>query len=81
MKKLFYFIFLLPLCAFGASNGSGEYDIVPRTINFLIFVAILYYFVANPFKAFYKNRILRISLKLDEIQKKLLESKAKNLTQ
>ncbi len=41
MKKLFYFIFLLPLCAFGASNGSGEYDIVPRTINFLIFVAIL----------------------------------------
>lgn len=79
MKKLFYFIFLLPLCAFGASNGSGEYDIVPRTINFLIFVAILYYFVANSFKAFYKNRILRISLKLDEIQKKLLESKAKKL--
>lgn len=64
MKKLFYFIFLLPLCAFGASNGSGEYDIVPRTINFLIFVAILYYFVANPFKAFYKNRILRIFFKI-----------------
>ncbi len=79
MSKLFFIIFLLPLYAFGASNGSGEYDIIPRTINFLIFVAILYYFVATPFKNFYKNRIVKISSKLDEIQKKLLESKAKKL--
>lgn len=55
MSKLFFIIFLLPLYAFGASNGSGEYDIIPRTINFLIFVAILYYFVATPFKNFYKT--------------------------
>ncbi len=79
MKKLFYIIFLLPLYALGASNGSGEYDIIPRTINFLIFVAILYYFVATPFKNFYQNRIIKISSKLDEIQKKKLESKAKKL--
>ncbi|EAL7844511.1 F0F1 ATP synthase subunit B, partial [Campylobacter jejuni] len=26
MSKLFFIIFLLPLYAFGASNGSGEYD-------------------------------------------------------
>ncbi|EFQ5971194.1 F0F1 ATP synthase subunit B, partial [Campylobacter jejuni] len=25
MSKLFFIIFLLPLYAFGASNGSGEY--------------------------------------------------------
>ncbi len=79
MKNLYCIIFLFPLYAFAVSGGSGEYDIVPRTINFLIFVAILYYFVANPFKNFYKNRILKISLKLDEIQKKLLESKTKKL--
>ncbi|ELJ8939573.1 F0F1 ATP synthase subunit B, partial [Campylobacter jejuni] len=79
MSKLLFIIFLLPLYAFGASNGSGEYDIIPRTINFLIFVGILYYFVATPFKNFYKNRIVKISSKLDEIQKKLLESKAKKL--
>ncbi|AXP09158.1 F0F1 ATP synthase subunit B [Campylobacter hepaticus] len=79
MNKLYYLIFSLPLYAFGASSGSGEYDIIPRTINFLIFIAILYYFAATPFKNFYKNRILKISFKLDEIQKKLLESKAKKL--
>lgn len=78
MKKIFYLI-LFPLCLFGASNGSGEYDIIPRTINFLIFIAILYYFVATPFKNFYKSRIIKISSRLDEIQKKLLESKAKEL--
>lgn len=70
---------LLPLEAFAASSGSGEYDIVPRAINFFIFVAILYYLLATPFKNFYKNRILRISSRLDEIQKKLLESKTKKL--
>lgn len=79
MSKLFFIIFLLPLYAFAASSDSREYDIIPRTINFLIFVAILYYFVANSFKNFYKNRIIKISSKLDEIQKKLLESKAKKL--
>ncbi|MBM0636542.1 F0F1 ATP synthase subunit B [Campylobacter sp. VicNov18] len=79
MRKLNYIVLLLPLYAFSASNGNGEYDIVSRTINFLIFIAILYYFAATPFKNFYKNRILKISFKLDEIQKKLLESKAKKL--
>ena len=74
MKSLIYIVFLLPLSAFGA-----EYDIVPRTINFLIFVAILYYFIATPLKNFYKNRILKISSRLDEIQKKLIESKNKKL--
>ncbi|TKX31903.1 F0F1 ATP synthase subunit B [Campylobacter aviculae] len=77
MKKLYYIILLCPLYALAA--GDNEYDIVPRTINFLIFVAILYYFTADFFKNFYKNRILKISSKLDEIQKKLLESKAKKI--
>lgn len=78
MKKIFYLV-LFPLCLFGASIDSGEYDIIPRTINFLIFVAILYYFVATPFKNFYKSRIIKISSRLDDIQKKLLESKSKKL--
>ncbi|TKX30831.1 F0F1 ATP synthase subunit B [Campylobacter estrildidarum] len=77
MKKLYYAILLCPLYAIAA--GDSEYDIIPRTINFLIFVAILYYFTADFFKNFYKNRILKISSKLDDIQKKLLESKAKKI--
>lgn len=78
MKNLCIFL-ILPLCAFGAGSGSGDYDIVPRTINFLIFVAILYYLIATPIKNFFKGRIAKISSRLDEIQKKLSESKAKKL--
>ncbi|MGH2327638.1 F0F1 ATP synthase subunit B [Campylobacter taeniopygiae] len=75
MKILYSLILLSPIYAM----ASTEYDIVPRTINFLIFIAILYYFSANSFKNFYKNRIIKISSKIDEIQKNLLESKAKKI--
>lgn len=77
MNKTFYFI-LIPVFAF-CSSGNSDYDIAPRTINFLIFFAILYYLLAKPFKEFYKNRINSISFKLENIQKKLLDSKNKKL--
>ncbi|MCX2683337.1 F0F1 ATP synthase subunit B [Campylobacter sp. MIT 21-1685] len=76
MRKSVLLLFLYPLSLFGVSS---DYDIVPRTVNFLIFIAILYYFTAPSLKSFYKNRIIRISSKLDEIQKRLLESKTKKL--
>ncbi|MBZ7965907.1 F0F1 ATP synthase subunit B [Campylobacter molothri] len=75
MKILYSLILLSPIYTMAAT----EYDIVPRTINFFIFIAILYYFSANFFKNFYKNRIIKISSKIDEIQKNLLESKAKKI--
>ncbi len=73
MKNLVYLAFLSPLFA------KEDYDLVPRTVNFIIFIAILLYFISSPLKDFYKNRILKISSKLDEIQKKLQESKNKKL--
>ena len=51
--------------------ADGGYDIVPRTINFIIFAAILYYLIANPVKNAYKGR------RLDNIEQKLKGSKAK----
>ena len=62
-----------------ASGGGTDYDIVPRTINFLIFVAILIYLLKNPAKNFYKGRISKISSRLEDIQKKVLESKNRKL--
>ncbi|MBS4269424.1 F0F1 ATP synthase subunit B [Campylobacter vulpis] len=79
MKRLIYLICLLPLGAVAAPSGGGEYDIIPRTVNFVIFAVILYYLLVNPVRHFYKSRILKISSRLDEIQKKLLESKSKKL--
>ena len=57
--------------------ADGGYDIVPRTINFIIFAGILYYLIANPVKNAYKGRIEGIAARLDNIEQKLKESKAK----
>ena len=57
--------------------ADGGYDIVPRTINFIVFAAILYYFIANPIKTAYKGRIAGIAARLDNIEQKLKDSKAK----
>lgn len=57
--------------------ADGGYDIVPRTINFIVFAAILYYFIANPIKNAYKGRIAGIAARLDSIEQKLKDSKAK----
>ena len=67
---------LLLLCPFVLMADSG-YDIVPRTINFIVFAAILYYFIANPIKNAYKGRIAGIAARLDNIEQKLKDSKAK----
>lgn len=57
--------------------ADGGYDIVPRTINFIVFAAILYYFIANHIKNAYKGRIAGIAARLDSIEQKLKDSKAK----
>lgn len=79
MKKILILLSLSPLALLAASSGSGDYDIVPRTINFVIFAAILYYLLAKPIKNFYNDRITKIALRLDDIQKKVLDSKNKKL--
>ncbi|MBE0495549.1 MAG: F0F1 ATP synthase subunit B [Campylobacterales bacterium] len=73
----YFLLFVAPVALFAAGGGSGEYDIVPRTINFAIFAAILYYLLAEPLKSFYFQRLNGIAESLDSIQQKLKESKAK----
>ena len=77
MKKLLYILILiLPVFVYasGASEGSEGTDIIPRTVNFLIFAAILYYFIANPIKDFFTGRKNSIAGRLSAIQEKLKES-------
>jgi F-type H+-transporting ATPase subunit b len=77
--KIFYFVALcaMPGVLFAAGGGSGEYDILPRAINFTIFAAILYYLIAEPLKGLYFKRLNGIADRLDSIQQKLKESKSK----
>ena len=77
MNIKFILLLAAPMLAFGAGSGSGEYDIIPRVINFVIFFSILYYLIAKPVKAAYHGRINTIANRLNAIQEKLKASNAK----
>lgn len=65
----------LPAILFAGENVQT--DIVPRTVNFLIFIAIIYYLLADKLKIYFDERSQSIQSQLDEVQKKLEESKRK----
>jgi F-type H+-transporting ATPase subunit b len=74
LKYLLTAVVLLPVLAFAsehAAEAEGATDIVPRTINFLIFAAILYYLIADKIKAFFRDRTNGIATQLTQIQEKL----------
>lgn len=75
MYKLLFFI--LPIFLFAAEVDITNSDIIERTINFAIFVAILWYLLANRIKTALKSRQNDISSKLNAVQDKLELSKTK----
>lgn len=76
MKRLFVLLLTLTPFALFASEG-GETDIVQRTVNFIIFAAIIYYLVADKIKAFFAGRTESIQAELDKVQDTLKESEKK----
>ncbi|MCI0500607.1 MAG: F0F1 ATP synthase subunit B [Epsilonproteobacteria bacterium] len=77
MKKKWLFVIAVFLPVILFAGEDVEMDIVPRTVNFLIFIAIVYYLLADKLKAYFEERTKSIQLQLDEVQKKLEESKKK----
>lgn len=77
MRTKILLLIVIPITLFGGGTAEAhQYDIIPRIVNFIIFAGILYYFIANPIKNAYKNRISSISSNLESIQDKLRTSKA-----
>ena len=66
----------VPALLFGSEHGS-EVDIVPRTVNFIIFVTILYYLLNDKLREFFSNRKNEIQNKLKMVEEKLAESNKK----
>ena len=62
---------------FGSEGGTHDYDLVQRTVNFLIFAVILYYLLKDRVKEFFENRASEIERKFQEVEEKLRESKEK----
>lgn len=76
MKKLLVTALFVSASLYASSGAEhGATDIVPRTINFLIFAGILWYLLAKPVKAFFTGRSDEIAGRLNSIQDKLRESK------
>lgn len=76
MKKLLLVLLALSPIALMASEG-GETDILQRTVNFIIFAAILYYLLADKIKAFFAGRTAEIQAQLDKVQDTLKASEQK----
>ena len=73
--KLLFLVLALGTIAFASESGGGATDILPRTVNFLIFVAIIYYLLADRVKNFFKDRSESIAAKLESVQAQLKETK------
>ena len=68
---------LAPVALFASEGAETNYDIVQRTVNFIIFAAILWYLLADKIKAFLANRTLSIQAELDKVQETLKASQDK----
>ena len=77
MKKIVALLGIFSAFAFASEAATHTTDIIPRTINFLIFAAILWYLVGNKAINFFKQRKESIASRLQEIEEKLKESKAR----
>lgn len=68
---------LAPVALFAQEGAETDYDIVQRTVNFIIFAGILWYLLADKIKAFFADRTLSIQAELDKVQDTLKASEDK----
>jgi F-type H+-transporting ATPase subunit b len=78
-KKLFALLAITPLALF-ASDANVETDILERTVNFLIFISIIYYLLADKIKTYFGERTESIRGELEKVEemKKASEQKVAN---
>jgi len=75
-KLLLITLAFAPLALFANSEGA-ETDIIQRTVNFIIFAAILWYLLADKLKAAFADRSSSIQAELDKVQDALDASQKK----
>jgi len=77
-KILILGLALAPMALLASSEGAEtNYDIVQRTVNFIIFAGILWYLLADKIKAFLADRTSSIQAELDKVQDTLKASQDK----
>ena len=77
MSRIILLMLMVSTYALASENGvEHSTDILWRTINFLVFAGIIWYFVAEPAKNYFSGRSKSIADELQKVQDKLSESKA-----
>lgn len=75
MSKIVLTMLMITTYAFASSGGEhAGTDIVQRTVNFLLFVGLIWYLVAEPVKNYFTSRSQGIADELQKVQDKLNES-------
>jgi len=77
MKKILFTLSVVIPASLFANDANVETDILERTVNFLIFAAIIYYLLSDKLKAFFVGRTESIQSELDKVQDILKESDKK----
>jgi len=76
MGKIVVTLLMVTGVAFASGHeGTGETDIIQRAVNFLIFVGILYYLLADVLKGYFGGRSQSIADELEKVQERLRDSK------
>jgi len=80
MKKIIVTLGLMVVGVFANEHSAtvsiSDTDFIPRVINFVIFVGILWYLLADKIKTFYLERSKGIADSFAEVEERLKESKA-----
>ena len=77
MKRILFMMLVASPLALLANDTNVQTDILERTVNFFIFVAILYYLLADKLKTFFTDRTKSIQAELDKVQEMVKESEKK----
>ncbi|WP_104697176.1 MULTISPECIES: F0F1 ATP synthase subunit B [unclassified Helicobacter] len=75
MKIIISFFLLFSTLVFATAVDLSQTDMLERTINFVIFIAILWYFFAAKAKDFFASRREKIAERLSEVQERLKVAK------
>ena len=73
-----YVLFFMAVVGYAFASGAEHHvqtDIVPRTVNFIIFAALIYYLLAGKIKEFFASRSDNIASELGKVDEKIEEAK------
>ena len=74
MSRIIVLMLMISTYALASEAEHAGSDIVQRTVNFLIFVGLIWYLVAEPVKNYFSSRSQAIADDLKRVQEKLNES-------